>query len=147
MNKELAEAIAFLYGVFHKADDIAGQKAYALILKDVPADILNEVIYFFANSQKWLPSAAELKDKAREIWNHRMYVAKELAWKEIAEYVAGGPYPQSELGKKIFKVCGAKFLKENKDDIGFVRGYYSLYSKDADFVLPVKNVVKSIGAK
>ena len=147
MNEELAKAIAFLYGTFHKADDIAGQKAYALILKDIPADILNEAIGYFTNEQKWLPSAAEVKEKAREIWTHRTHLAKEAAWQEIAEFASGGPFPKSELGKKIIKVCGAEFLKENKNDIGFIRGYYSLYAKDADFVLPVHNIVKSLGVQ
>jgi hypothetical protein len=67
-QKEVAEIIEFLIGAYpsFKLENPAGTlKAYATMLDDVPAAALRLAAKDWSRSEKWFPTIAELRGRAR----------------------------------------------------------------------------------
>ena len=151
-------------------DDMPGTaKAYAMELKDIPADALQAAARTLVTTSKWFPSLAELRQTALDIMlNKRGLPSAMEAWEELIRMGDGSPLKGLEevepgkfavireertwkypLVEKVARRCGwPNFPNTDPDQISydrtvFIKAYESELAREQEKIrmLPeVKNV-------
>lgn len=113
VNEEQQKAIAML-SIYYSNFDTVKARGYQQALADIPVDILNATIWALINTSKFLPTVAEIREKAREVKRLAGGQAENnagVAWEAVCNAIrkVGGyrlPTFKDEICAKVVRQIG-----------------------------------------
>lgn len=156
VDEEQQKAIAML-SIYYGNFDATKAEGYQQALADIPADILKATIWALINTAKFLPTVAEIREKAREIKriaNGETQHSAGMAWEAVRQAIqkVGGyriPTFEDEICAKVVKQIGwTNICMTPNDMVTALRAQFTkMYDREAERVESEARIRETIPQK